>query len=595
VTYQTIIGKIAEIQHICAVELPKWLEGCLPKIYGEQWWNKGVVERLSDEQRQRTDINSEAEIHNLDLAALLRVLSRNRNDLLGRGYIRSRDRTTIDKMFEVRNRWAHLSSNTLAQETILSDLKVTVNLLAILTSEKDTRCRDIEKFARTLSVEGITEAPVAIESPIATDMPIPSEPPGIIEQHSVVRLKSDPDVKGMVSSISTIDGKKKYEVFVDGETKTFYEGQIERVATTAAKAKTVTIAELLHALTAFRINKPSADSLYSPNAAKVDFVPYQFRPALKLIKSDVPRLLIADSVGVGKTIEAGLILKELQARTPLNNVLIICPKPLVAERKWEMEMKDKFNEECLPVDGKTLRNILRDCDRDGEWPSRYSRAIIPYSILTDELMNGFNRRPRISGLNELDPPPHFDLVIVDEAHHIRNSNTHAYKAVKFFCDHADAAIFLTATPLQLGSNDLFTLLNVLFPDKAIDKATFDAMIAPNKYIHEAIRNLRLGDGHESEAIELLRAATDTEWGRSVIAPNPLYAQIVAAGHRGGLTRAERVKLIDATESLNSLSNMINRTRRIDIADKFCKRDARTLRSQFTPRQQELHDAPNIAD
>ena len=73
--------------------------------------------------------------------------------------------------------------------------------------------------------------------------------------------------------------------------------------------------------------------MYSLNSARIDFVPYRFRPALKLIKSDEPRILIADSVGVGKTIEAGLIIKELQARTDLENILVICPKPLVADCK----------------------------------------------------------------------------------------------------------------------------------------------------------------------------------------------------------------------------------------------------------------------
>ena len=54
-------------------------------------------------------------------------------------------------------------------------------------------------------------------------------------------------------------------------------------------------------------------------------------------------------------------------------------------------------------------------------------------------------------------------MIVDEAHHIRNADTYLHQAVRYFCDHAQAAVFLTATPVQLGSQDLFTLLNVLRP------------------------------------------------------------------------------------------------------------------------------------
>ena len=170
-------------------------------------------------------------------------------------------------------------------------------------------------------------------------------------------------------------------------------------------------------LTAYQINNPSAGNLYSLNAARIDFVPYQFRPALKLIKADEPRILIADSVGVGKTIEAGLIIKELEARNELDNILIICPKPLVAERKWELEMK-RFDEEFIPLDGATLRQILSDTHRDEEWPSRFNKAIIPYSILDSKVFHGEeNKKGKKYGLVDLDPPPHFDLVIIDEAHH----------------------------------------------------------------------------------------------------------------------------------------------------------------------------------
>ena len=61
---------------------------------------------------------------------------------------------------------------------------------------------------------------------------------------------------------------------------------------------------------------------------------YQFRPLLKLIQADRPRLLVGAEVGVSKTIEAELILKELQARHEWRTVLVICSKPLVAKRTW---------------------------------------------------------------------------------------------------------------------------------------------------------------------------------------------------------------------------------------------------------------------
>jgi ATP-dependent helicase HepA len=73
-------------------------------------------------------------------------------------------------------------------------------------------------------------------------------------------------------------------------------------------------------------------------------------------------------------------------------------------------------------------------------------------------------RKKQRGLLDLDPPPTFDLVIVDEAHHIRNTDTWAYRNVRYFCDNAEAVVLLTATPIQLGDNDLYTLLHLLRPD-----------------------------------------------------------------------------------------------------------------------------------
>ncbi len=101
-------------------------------------------------------------------------------------------------------------------------------------------------------------------------------------------------------------------------------------------------------------------------------MPWQFRPVLKFIHSDRPRLLIADSVGVGKTIEAGLIVRELEARMELRSIMIICPKPLIVERKWETEMK-RFDEQFVPLDGKGLRYCINEMDMDGEWPERFRR------------------------------------------------------------------------------------------------------------------------------------------------------------------------------------------------------------------------------
>ena len=410
-----------------------------------------------------------------------------------------------------------------------------------------------------------------------------------IKEKDMVSLVSDPNTTGMVFSIEKVGDTVKYEVFVNGELRTFYAGQIKPKEKAAYQWADIGTFQCY--LTAYEINNPSASNLYSLNAARVDFVPYQFRPALKLIKADEPRILIADSVGVGKTIEAGLIIKELEARGDLYNVVVICPKPLVSERKWELEMK-RFDEDFIPIDGATLRQIISDTDRDGAWPVRYGKIIVPYSIMDSKSYGGNKKN---FGLKDLDPAPHFDLVIVDEAHHIRNGSEHkdkayAYKCTKYFCDHADAVVMLTATPLQNGDDDLFTLLNVLRPDLVIDKETFSLMAEPNRYVSRAAVLARGGsEGWQVEANNALNDITQTRWGEKVIAKNPLYRKAHNVLSQKEITREERVQLISDIEALHSFDNMINRTRRKDIQD-FCIRRPYTSKTKFTPEQAALYEA-----
>ena len=321
----------------------------------------------------------------------------------------------------------------------------------------------------------------------------------------MIVLKSNRSVEGAVIAVLEGSSETRYQVFTNSlGMQTYYESQIE------AKELEESIEEVdgkrFHAgLTASLIRKPSLSSLYSLNTARIDLIPHQFRPVLKFIRSDRPSLLIADGVGVGKTIEAGLILKELEARRNINSVLIICPRPLITERKWEKEMK-RFDEEFVSVDGEKLRYCINELYMEGEWPSNSNKVVMPYSLFDKNNIYGVeNGRRDQRGLMNVDPPK-FDLVIVDETHHIRNTETFAYKAVSRFVDNAEAVLFLTATPVQLEYADLFVRLNLLRPDYVIDKNAFHEMAEPNLFINQATMPVRgRGDGWQKEALEQIRA------------------------------------------------------------------------------------------
>jgi SNF2 family DNA or RNA helicase len=352
----------------------------------------------------------------------------------------------------------------------------------------------------------------------------------------------------------------------------------------------LTAVELQALLTSHEILAPSTETLFSLRTGRVQFVPYQYRPVLKLIRSDRPRILIADEVGVGKTIEAGLIIKELQARMDLSSVLVICPKALVAERKWQNEMK-RFDENFTAIDGPLLRHCLKETALDGEWPDQYAKAILPFSLFDAELLLGNNssRRTREQGLLALDPPPKFDLVIVDEAHHIRNQETYLHQGIRYFCDNAQAVVLMTATPVQLGSFDLYTLLNVLRPDLIIDSASFQQMAEPNTYINEAIKHCRTaGPGWHNQVRQSLEQITDTQWGRVFIRETPEFQDIYDRLGQDELNDTQRVEIISGLERMYTFSPLINRTRRRDIGE-FTIRKPETLTVDFTQAQRTLHD------
>ena len=427
---------------------------------------------------------------------------------------------------------------------------------------------------------------------------VPAAAPEAFTIGQPVRLKSSPASHGFVIEALPDQPEKRFRVLLSGASapQVFYASQLE-AQPPQEKDKLISRDAFRAHLTSLQIRCPSLSTLYSLNAARVDFVPYQYRPVFRFMRSESFRLLIADGVGVGKTIEACLILRELQARREVRSVLIICPRPLVTEEKWQSEMR-RFEEHFIHLDGPSMRHGIQEMDKDGVWPESLQKIIIPYSILDERLLGAAgpgspagkkSKHKERGGLLSLNPPPRFDLVIVDEAHHVRNPGTLRHKVVKFFCDHAEAVVFLTATPIQLGSEDLFVLLNMLRPDLIQDKKIFDLMAKPNPFINKAVSVMRAGrPGWHARAAEALRQSANTSWGQKMLEPNPSLQRLLSALEKAEPPPEERVKMIRETEELYTFANLINRTRRRDI-ESFTVRKSETVKVDFTPIQKSFHD------
>lgn len=405
-----------------------------------------------------------------------------------------------------------------------------------------------------------------------------------------VKVKHN-DKIGAIYAIEQNASATRYIVIIDSKKFSFYEEQIE-IVNIDDEYLSYSAKDINSLFTARLLLNPNINSLYSLNSAKIDYIPYQFRPVLKIIKSDSPRILIADGVGVGKTIEAGLILKELESRFDIKSVLVICPRPLITEKKWQGELKEKFGERFIHIDGEKLRYCISECALE-EWPDGYEKCIIPYSLFDEAVVNGtaeggLKKLNKIS-LADLKPFPKFDLVIVDEAHHIKNPNTYAHQAVQMFCENATSVVMLTATPIQLGDKDLFTLLSILRPDLIYDYDNFVGMSEPNPFINEAVRLIRGNtEDWQEKALANLVSAGKTGRGSVDLVHNPIYVNAVEVLKQEIITQEERVKLITDIESLHTFACIINRTRRRDIGE-FTVRKPETLKVSFTEDQALLYN------
>ena len=198
-------------------------------------------------------------------------------------------------------------------------------------------------------------------------------------------------------------------------------------------------------------------------AARVDLIPHQLRVAEAAIARRAPRLLLADEVGLGKTIEAGLIMARLLAAGRARRVLVLLPDSLV--HQWFIELLRRFNLAFALYDEERCEAI--EMAGDGRNPFEDEQlAIVPLGLL-----EGSARRAQQA------EAAGWDLLVVDEAHHLEWTPATAsprYALVERLAATTPGVILLTATPEQLGRSGHFARLRLLDPARYAD---LDAYLA----------------------------------------------------------------------------------------------------------------------
>ncbi|MFB1064177.1 DEAD/DEAH box helicase [Natrinema sp. H-ect4] len=200
------------------------------------------------------------------------------------------------------------------------------------------------------------------------------------------------------------------------------------------------------------------DRFLSLTNNRIEIEPYQVQAAYEILNSYDHRYLVGDEVGLGKTIEAGIVIEELIARERAERVLIVAPAPLTVQ--WQEEMREKFDRNFVVYDRETVRTHRQSHPNQNVWLQE-DRIITSIDFAKQDDM--------LEALSNLDVP--WDVAVFDEAHHLtarRGSDdsierTQRYRVGEAVADNSDSLLLLTGTPHKGKSDQFYFLVSLLDP------------------------------------------------------------------------------------------------------------------------------------
>ena len=237
------------------------------------------------------------------------------------------------------------------------------------------------------------------------------------------------------------------------------------------------------------ISQSDDRALQSPFRSGIEIDDYQLDPVVRALSMPRVNLLIADDVGLGKTIEAGLVVQEMILRHRVRSVLIICPSSL--QLQWQEEMRDKFGLDFRFIDSETISQLRRKRGIHVNPWSHFPRLITSIDFLKRERPLRTFRETLPSG-DQPTYPRAYDLMIVDEAHNVAPSGRGKYAtesmrtmAIRSLAPHFEHKLFLSATPHNGYRESFASLLELL------DSQRFARAVTPDRAQLDAVMVRRM--------------------------------------------------------------------------------------------------------
>ncbi|MGF7181467.1 DISARM system SNF2-like helicase DrmD [Tunturiibacter psychrotolerans] len=230
-------------------------------------------------------------------------------------------------------------------------------------------------------------------------------------------------------------------------------------------------------------------ALQSPFRSGIEVDEYQLDPVVRALSMPRVNLLIADDVGLGKTIEAGLVVQELILRHRVRSVLIICPSSL--QLQWKEEMRDKFGLEFRIIDSESISQLRRKRGIHVNPWSHFPRLVTSIDFLKRERQLRTFRETLPAG-DQPAYPRAYDMLIVDEAHNVAPSGRGKYAtdsmrtdAIRSLAPHFEHKLFLSATPHNGYRESFAALLELL------DRQRFARAVTPDRSQLDAVMVRRM--------------------------------------------------------------------------------------------------------
>jgi superfamily II DNA or RNA helicase len=337
-----------------------------------------------------------------------------------------------------------------------------------------------------------------------------------------------------------------------------------------------------------KLNGRLSEVMYSMDTSDTTFLAYQFKPILKLLESPTNSLLIADEVGLGKTIEAGLIWTELKAREGARTLLVVCPPHLVT--KWRTELKRRFGVDAQRADAREVLEKLDEARRGQS--SGFALVATYHGLRPPDDWEVDARRPAAELARKVhewgdSEPPFLDLLVMEEAAIMRNEESQTSKLGGLLTPIAKHKIYLSATPLHTHARNLFTLLRRLDSDSFPDEQTFATILEANAPLVALRKAILSGNATNHDLLAHIDQAARSPLLVGNRSMADLRQRIIEETNL--LDPKARAELAYQSERVNLLSYVVTRTRKRDVDKNPVIREVNTLKVPLKPIERDLYD------